>query len=220
MYKAQLLTKVREQTRTGSLLLGPLSLYSSLMEENTIGPDEMNSVAYLSKKRKIQAELLEMPLAKHVCWNNQAKSNTFSSRGEVIFEKVNVANSPDTAMSYAESSSSTPVGNLEGNPFEINSNGPVISYSQIESVRKDLHQLYRDYGLNLSDIYEDYLLEFENHNAYYNSSEDHETVKDVDEVHDYAVSPESQLVNQDARQGSKPKTIDQEFEEYFSMLMM
>ncbi|CAA0820414.1 disease resistance family protein / LRR family protein [Striga hermonthica] len=82
---------------------------------------------------------------------------------EVIRENVNVANSPDTVTSYAESSSSTPVGNLE---------------------------------------------------------EDHVTVKDVDEVLDYAVSPESQLVNQDARRGLKPKTIDQESEEYFSMLMM
>ncbi|CAA0830517.1 Unknown protein [Striga hermonthica] len=184
------------------------------MEENTIGPDEMN------RKRKIEAELVEMPLAKHICWNNQVKKTNPFSRGEGIREKLSVANSLDTVMSYAESSSSTPVGNLEGNPSETKSNATVISYSQIESVRKDLHRLYRDYGLNLSDIYEDYLLEFENDSAYYNSSEDHVSVKDVDEVLDYDVSPESQLVNQDARQGSKPKTIDQEFEEYFSMLMM
>lgn len=39
-------------------------------------PAEVNSIAYLNKKRKLQAELQEMPLPKHVCWGHSLESDS------------------------------------------------------------------------------------------------------------------------------------------------
>ncbi|KAL3628653.1 hypothetical protein CASFOL_027699 [Castilleja foliolosa] len=140
------------------------------MEENMVDAAEINSIAFLNKKRKIQAEL---PLPKHVCWAQKIEqgSNTEQKKARISISAINES---------------------------ILKNASSLKSESISIIHEELNSLYHDYGLDPSDDYEDELLEF-------GIQDD---VKDLD------------VLVSNAEEGSKKLTIDKEFEEYFSMLML
>ncbi|KAK6146907.1 hypothetical protein DH2020_017819 [Rehmannia glutinosa] len=215
-------------------------------------------IAYLNKKRKIQAELLEMPLPKHVCWaqrlkyesssgssteQKKVKSSIFArtesdpesakdsysyddSKTYLSYPKPHSSFEPSTSSaSWDDSSSEINLYSLESRSLTKASS----SKSEPLSVCEELH----DCGLHLSDNYEDHLhlQECDNH-ADCSCSEYQtygiELYKDLDEsLYSNGVGPSNHVlssgrwsVNQDSQQGTRKPTIDKEFEEYFSMLML
>jgi len=80
-------------------------------------------------------------------------------------------------------------------------------------------------GLQAFQNAEDDLLEFGNYDADYNCLEYGESIEDIlysngANPNKYVLSSGRWNVNQDAQSGTRKPTIDQEFEQYFSMLML
>ncbi|KAH6762085.1 far-red-elongated hypocotyl1-like protein [Perilla frutescens var. hirtella] len=101
------------------------------------------------------------------------------------------------------------------------------------SICEELHCLYREYGLHLSDTCEDHLLEFGSYgNCSLSGCQNDATEGCVDESVDnqlysngaagnsYVLSSGRWSVNQDSQEGTRKLTIDKEFEQYFSALML
>ncbi|CDP06595.1 unnamed protein product [Coffea canephora] len=92
--------------------------------------------------------------------------------------------------------------------------------------------LYHDIGLKSSLNYEEHLLEFGSHSncscLECRASFEGYTDKELEEMlysngatpNNYVLSSERWTLNQDTQQGAKKLTIDKEFEQYFSMLML
>ncbi|PIN04755.1 hypothetical protein CDL12_22700 [Handroanthus impetiginosus] len=227
------------------------------MEEKTIIPAEISSVAYLNKKRKFQAELLEMPCPKHVCFGQRLEYDASSdsstapkkarsamyargceSNPESPKDSCSFHSDPDSVLSLHEdattyhyfpethtsvepSASSAGFGGTssEIGLHSLESRSITKSSSSKSGPFEELDCLRQDYGLYTSDKYEE-LLEFD--------GIEHCTQEDLDNLlyangvvpNNYILSSGRWSVNQDTQQGTEKLTIDKEFEQYFSMLML
>lgn len=151
------------------------------------------SIAYLNKKRKPQAELLDTPLPKHVCWGQnefssdltiepkKASSSIFAREVESIPESVSNSYSfPDdvdssmssyddtkTSLSYpkthASVGSSTSTNSWDDTSSQIDLYSIESRTKTKESSKKSESTSISDYGMLLSEIYEDQLLEYGSH---------------------------------------------------------
>ncbi|KAK4419053.1 protein FAR-RED ELONGATED HYPOCOTYL 1 [Sesamum alatum] len=244
------------------------------MEEHTISPAEINSIAYMKKKRKIHAELLGGPSPKHVCWGQKFKYDSSSDSsaepkkvrsiilargGESDQESakdscsfhgdVDSIMSPcddaKTHLSYSETHASvqpcTSSARWGGTSFESGTYSlesrsitkPSSCKSESLSICEELEYLHHDYAALPSEYYEDHLIEFGSHadcscSEYRNDGIEHHSNKDLDDLlylngvapNNYVLSSGRWSVTQDTQPGTRKLTIDKEFEQYFSMLML
>ncbi|KAL7092565.1 hypothetical protein ACP275_12G171200 [Erythranthe tilingii] len=200
-------------------------------------PAEINSIDCMSKKRKLQDELLELPLLKHVCWhqnpelvfssNNAENDESFDQQSakdsnsfhcdadSIMSTDYDDESKPDirypevyetSTSSYCEIHfySSKSVSLTKSNPSQTE------SFTLTEQIKFHNYQ----YGIDPPSLpYEEHLEEFGN------LCVEESTDKQLE---NYVLSSGRWSVNnQGNEQESKKKlTIDKEFEEYFSMLMM
>lgn len=243
------------------------------MEADMINPDDINCIAFLNKKRKLQDELLGMPSPKHVCWGQRlicdfpsgSTTEPKMMRGSIFVRGVESEpksasyiysfpadadmsmSSHDDAKTYlsytkahasAEAAASSTFSDdspSQIDPYSSESRSPKkATYKESESPSsEELHCLYREYGLKLSDNYEDHLLEFGSHGDCSLSGDQNDVIEGcADEGVDdqlysngatdsnFVLSSGRWSVNQDSQEGTKKLTIDKEFEQYFSALML
>ncbi|KAG6430668.1 hypothetical protein SASPL_108740 [Salvia splendens] len=243
------------------------------MEANMITPEEIHSIDYLNKKRKLQDELLVMPLWKHACWDYRLVSE-FPSDSTIDLKMVRgnisargVESGPDSASNSYCFPSDTDMSMSSHDDAKTYLSYPIAhasakscasstlsdgKFSQIglyssenssmlrkensgkfesPSICEDLKCLYHEYGLDLSENYRVHLLECGSDCGF---SEYHNEVIEgcVDEGVDnqlysneatdcnFVLSSGRWSVNQDSQEGTRKPTIDQEFEQYFSALML
>ncbi|KAL8526898.1 hypothetical protein ACS0TY_015951 [Phlomoides rotata] len=161
------------------------------MEEDTISPAEINSIAYLNKKRKPQTELLDTPLPKHVCWGQKLEYD-FSSQSTIEPKKslYSIENRSSTTKASSKKPESTSVIDYELLEYESHGDCSFSEY-QFDGVENcpntDLEDLLYSNGVDSSN---------------------------------YVLSSGRWPVGQESREKTKKLTIDKEFEEYFSMLML
>ncbi|XP_020553487.1 protein FAR-RED-ELONGATED HYPOCOTYL 1-LIKE [Sesamum indicum] len=244
------------------------------MEENTITPAEMNSIAYLNKKRKLHVELLGGPSPKHLCWGKKFEYESSSDSGtepkkvrSIILARggesdpesakdscsfhgdVDSIMSPcddaKTYLSYSETRVSvqpcTSSARWGGTSFQSglysleSRSGTKSSSCKSESLSicEELEYLHNDYATLPSDYYEDHLIEFGSHadcscSEYQNDGTEHHCNKDLgDLLYSSGVAPSNYVlssgrwsVTHDTQPATRKLTIDKEFEQYFSSLML
>ncbi|KAL1549221.1 protein FAR-RED ELONGATED HYPOCOTYL 1-like [Salvia divinorum] len=244
------------------------------MEANMITPDEIYSIDYLNKKRKLQDELLVMPLSKHACWDHRLVSefpsdstmNLKMVRGNISARGVesgpdSASNSycfpSDTDMSMtshddAKTYFSFPIAHASAksgasSSFSDDKSSQIGLYSsenrsltkensgkfESPSICEDLKCLYHKYSLDLSHNYGVHLLECGSQADCIFSEYQNEVIEGcVDEGIDnqlysneatdsnFVLSSGRWSVNQDSHKGTRKPTIDKEFEQYFSALML
>ncbi|KAL0309873.1 UNVERIFIED_CONTAM: protein FAR-RED ELONGATED HYPOCOTYL 1, partial [Sesamum radiatum] len=101
------------------------------------------------------------------------------------------------------------------------------------SICEELEYLHHDYPTLPSDYYEDHLIEFGSHadcscSEYQNDGTEHHCDKDLrDLLYSNGVAPINYVLSsgrwsvaQDTQPGTRKLTIDKEFEQYFSSLML
>ncbi|XP_056172596.1 uncharacterized protein LOC115672272 isoform X1 [Syzygium oleosum] len=232
------------------------------------------------RKRKLQPELLILPLPKHQCWDRGTiHFSTFNKHLEkddiskvAIKGKVDVGDSNDGSRPesekdsniFVENSDSTMslygIGNCETESASISNrhsasstsyrcaNSENSSYSShcmmmldkedgkdnLVLGLQDVIPLSRDSQLRVQEILEEHLLEFGNHADHICSEEGKDCIDQCpdDETEDiiysnggppsnkFVLSSGRWIVNQEAQHGTRRPTIDQEFEQYFSTLML
>ncbi|XP_010047842.2 protein FAR-RED ELONGATED HYPOCOTYL 1 [Eucalyptus grandis] len=243
------------------------------MDQDDENPSNIN------RKRKLQPELLVLPLPKHQCWDQGTiQFSTFNKHLEkddiskvAIKGKVDVSDNNDgtrpesekDSYSFVEYSDSTMslygMDNCETESTSISNLHSVLStscgcansenpsYSSHSTMvldkedsndnlvpgLQDVIPLSHNSQLRVKQILEEHLLEFGNH-------ADHiclEEGKDfIDQCHDdetediiysngepsnnFVLSSGRWIVNREAQHSTRRPTIDQEFEQYFSMLML
>ncbi|KAL5809295.1 hypothetical protein ACOSQ3_029986 [Xanthoceras sorbifolium] len=258
------------------------------MEPNNVNPSEIKSfhitgqrtnVIDLNKKRKLEAELLGLPIAKHKCWNGSLPLKSLSileknpkvedfdttiikgtaeddgSENESAKDSNNVVEDSDSAMSeHGESKfeagdaktwsyhhTSSSLSNWSSSSFKDNScTSDSITASeggdskeQFAFVGEENHPSHHVDGLLIAETFDDPLIGDGNNvhelcPGYGNVTEEQYTEKDIDtllysnEVNPnvYVLSSGRWSVNQDSQIGKRKPTIDQEFEQYFSTLML
>ncbi|KAI3447704.1 hypothetical protein Pfo_004369 [Paulownia fortunei] len=250
------------------------------MEGSTGSPAGINrvldtsNIAYLNKKRKLQDELLEMPLPKHICWGQslecdsspgsstkpkKVENDKFARGGESDPESAKDSNSfhcnADSIMSTddeaktdlgypeicASDEPSTSSASWAGTSSEIGLYSSecrsltTSSSSEPESlsISEQLDCPHYQYGLHPPLNYEGHLGEFGSHadcscSEYRNDGMEQCTDKELENLlYSNGVAPSNFVlssgrwsVNQEAQQEGKKQTIDKEFEQYFSMLML
>ncbi|CAI9762013.1 unnamed protein product [Fraxinus pennsylvanica] len=240
-----------------------------MMEEEVNSPVEINrmkqtSFVDLSKKRKLHAEQLNMPLPKHICSNRilECKSDP---RAKEVYPCLTMGEINGLARGYETDTESAKDSNSEekielGSPKACSSDQPSTSSVSWDSFKNSVYSLesrsltksssskaessnfsgehdcpHRNFGLNPSLNYEEHLLELVSHvecscSEYRINSIGDYTDKELEDVlYSNGVAPSSYVlssgrwtVNQDtdAQPGTKKLTIDKEFEQYFSMLML
>lgn len=254
-----------------------------MMEEEVNSPVEINrmkqtSFVDLSKKRKLQAEQLNMPMPKHICSNRilECKSDP---RAKEVYPCLTMGEINGLARGYETDTESAKDSNsfftrdsdsimsisgeekIElGSPKACSSDQPSTSSVSWDSFKNSLYSLesrsltksssskaessnfsgehdcpHHNFGLNPSLNYEEHLLELVSHvecscSEYrINSIGDYTDKELEDMLHSNGVAPSSYVlssgrwtVNQDTdtQPGTKKLTIDKEFEQYFSMLML
>ncbi|KAF8029289.1 hypothetical protein BT93_E1847 [Corymbia citriodora subsp. variegata] len=254
----------------------PLSLSLSLcwdMDQDEENPSE------ITRKRKLQPELLVLPLPKQQCWDRGTiHFSTFNKHLEkediskvAIDGKVDVGDSNDgtrpesekDSNNFVENSDSTVslygIHNCETESTSISSrhsvsstsygcaNSENSSYSSHSMMMldkedgkdnlvlglQDIIPLSHDSQLRVKQILEEHLLEFGNHVDQICLEEEKDC---IDQCHDdetegiiysngapsnnFVLSSGRWTVNREAEHGTRRPTIDQEFEQYFSMLML
>ncbi|KAL7133857.1 hypothetical protein ABFS83_12G168200 [Erythranthe nasuta] len=205
--------------------------------EETRSPSEINSIDCLSKKRKLQDELLELPLLKHVCWhqNPELASSSIMAECDESFDQQSAKDSnsfhcdPDSIMStdyddeskpdirypevYETSTSSySEIHFYSSKSVSLTKSNP--SQTESLSLTEQINVPNYQYGIDPPSLpYEEHLEEFEN------LCVEESTDK---ELENYVLSSGRWSVNNQGneQEGKKKLTIDKEFEEYFSMLMM
>ncbi|KAK4392255.1 protein FAR-RED ELONGATED HYPOCOTYL 1 [Sesamum angolense] len=197
----------------------------------------ITSTAYLNKKRKLQDELQEMPLPKHVCWDQslesdslldsstepkKVQSNNFARGGESDTEsakdKTSAGSYERTSSSVSWADSSSEVGLYSSNSTSLTK----LSCSEPESISitEQLDRADSQYGLGPSLNYDC--------SEYRNEDIEQRTEKELENLlHSNGVAPGNYVlssgrwsVNQDTQHEGKKLTIDKEFEQYFAMLML
>ncbi|XP_010528448.1 PREDICTED: protein FAR-RED ELONGATED HYPOCOTYL 1-like [Tarenaya hassleriana] len=170
----------------------PSQITRCSISNNVLNMEAVN----LSRKRKFQTEQLELlPLPKHVCFDENKNKNSSDPSPEV--ESVKDSNSFATAEGSDYSTLSVNSGSMEcSNEIKSESSSSSLGESMLQNpiegyIEKDI----------VDFLYPD------------------EDVKDYNAT--YVLSSGRWTVNQDSsRQNTRKPTIDQEFEQYFSMLML
>ncbi|KAL8526899.1 hypothetical protein ACS0TY_015951 [Phlomoides rotata] len=193
------------------------------------------SIAYLNKKRKPQTELLDTPLPKHVCWGQKLEYD-FSSQSTI--EPKKVSSSIFTRVESAPESVSNSYS------FPDDSDSSMSSYDDTKTslpYPKSLYSIENRSSTTKASSKKpestsviDYeLLEYESHGDCSFSEYQFDGVEncpntDLEDLlysngvdsSNYVLSSGRWPVGQESREKTKKLTIDKEFEEYFSMLML
>lgn len=255
------------------------------MDEINKNPSELHSshvckelntnIMDLNKKRKLQAELLDLPLPKHKCCGRSFSSQIVypldedteieDLHAQIVKEETNGetiddGSEPDSAKDsnslagYSDSVISV-YGEAKFEPecektcpynypysSSVNWGGnssrddlySLKSTRMTPDVRKDKMTFFSgEHNPLVSQNLEEQLLEFGNDidfmcSEYRDGMAEHSTDKELADMpyssgmkpNNYVLSSGRWSVNQDAQIGTRKPTIDQEFEQYFSMLML
>ncbi|KAK2657838.1 hypothetical protein Ddye_010890 [Dipteronia dyeriana] len=259
------------------------------MEEDNVDPSRTSSSSLrateqrtgnvvLNKKRKLRADLLGLPVAKHKCWNESlplkslevedidatiikvtAKGGDFDegSKYESANDSNSVEESFDSAMSgYGESKFESENGitrsyqrlssssknwsfcSFKDSSYSSDSTSMtegVVDKQQTAFVGEEHPPSHHVDGLHSAENFDDPPIGYGSHNihdllypGYGNDTEDQYTGEEIEDIlHLNVVNPSSFVlssgrwgVNQESEIGKRKPTIDQEFEQYFSMLML
>ncbi|KAK3226347.1 hypothetical protein Dsin_006209 [Dipteronia sinensis] len=231
----------------------------------------------LKKKRKLGADLLGLPAAKHKCWNGSLtlKSLEMEDNDATIikvtaegghFDERSKQESANDSNSFEESFDSAMSGHGESK-FE-SENGITCSYQRLSSssnywsfcsfkdssnssdstsmtegvvdkqqtafVGEEHPPSHHVDGLHVAENFDNPPIGYGSHNVhdlcpgYGNDTEDQYTGEVIEDIlHLNEVNPNSFVLssgrwglNQESEIGKRKPTIDQEFEQYFSMLML
>ncbi|KAG8376917.1 hypothetical protein BUALT_Bualt09G0114000 [Buddleja alternifolia] len=220
------------------------------MDENmSCLADEVNSIISLNKKRKFQAEMPETPLPKHVCLgqrlgrDSSSGSSTKPKKAEIDiftrgeshpqsskdsnsfhgdtdsfmspYTKTYAPDEPSTSSaSWSEDSSKMDLYSLESRSVTKSRS----SKSESLSIFQELNYPYY--------TYEEHLLEFGSHvdcslSGYRDDGVEQCKDDDLENLlYSNGVVASNYVLSSDAQQGAKKLTIDKEFEQYFSTLML
>ncbi|XWS59834.1 hypothetical protein CRYUN_Cryun08bG0155900 [Craigia yunnanensis] len=231
------------------------------------------NIVDLNKKRKLEAELLDLPVSKHQCWKLRlsSKSPTFGSipevegfspcafkgKGGAVYDvsetgsakdSNSFAEDSDSAMSVhaeakfgtedakyllynrASSSSSDWGSSFQGSCYSSDDT-TVASRGVEKEVLSSPGGEPEPADVELADNLEESLAEYgidHIYSGYGNYAIEQYQDKEIEEFLNsdganpnvYVLSSGRRSVNQDAPQTTRKPTIDQEFEQYFSMLML
>ncbi|KAL1321578.1 protein FAR-RED ELONGATED HYPOCOTYL 1 isoform X1 [Arachis hypogaea] len=194
------------------------------MEETEESPSQMNrlqvdgmygiSFAEFNKKRKLQSDQLDLVRPKHKCWVGSFCSEhaSMSDENQVLESVHNQMVKIRTDAAFLDERSE-PESAKDSNSFMEDSD-TAISVNKEAKLDVDTY-LYENYAghaysedgkdgaeLAIEEEFEDFLLS-----------------NGVD-PNMYVLSSGRRNVNREAQSSTRPPTIDQEFEEYFSMLML
>ncbi|XP_059647083.1 uncharacterized protein LOC132293561 [Cornus florida] len=165
-------------------------------------------------------------------------SNSFAADGD---SSMSVSGEAKMELEYAKASSSELRSTSSDNwstssskniLYSLDSRLMTISSDSEKptSVDRELDSPHQILGLHIPLNFDDHLLELENHIGY--GCSDHENEQYTDKAledmlysngvipNNYVLSSGRWNVNQETQPGKKKLTIDKEFEEYFSMLML
>ncbi|KAL5549877.1 hypothetical protein UlMin_000053 [Ulmus minor] len=220
------------------------------MEQNNAIPSQIHSTRVVKvlraiRKRKLQAEPLDLPFSKQKCCDRPVsilfevakgvEEGPPSDEGSEM-ESMNDSNSfigeSDTATSvYKKSKMEVEYGKTNDRPASSSYVNRVYDCFEKESLKMENASSSKgELGfLNL----EEQLLEFGSHTGYTGAEYKDESMENYtnEELSDvlsangvnpnvYVLSSGRWTVNQEAASESRKPTIDQEFEQYFSMLML
>ncbi|KAF8101882.1 hypothetical protein N665_0201s0189 [Sinapis alba] len=161
--------------------------------------------AEMSKKRKFQtdqSELSLLPLSKHTCFENAASSDSINARSELDSEY---------SVSCVNSTSMECENEIE---MKEESSGS-CSEDKMISFQSHLDFIYGTQNL------EDFSDKDIENILYLDEEEEEEECKGCSSDTNFVLSSGRWTVDRDStRHGSKKPTIDQEFEQYFSTLML
>ncbi|RYR15809.1 hypothetical protein Ahy_B04g072755 isoform B [Arachis hypogaea] len=206
------------------------------MEETEESPSQMNrlqvdgmygiSFAEFNKKRKLQSDQLDLVRPKHKCWVGSFCSEhaSMSDENQVLESVHNQMVKIRTDAAFLDERSE-PESAKDSNSFMEDSDTAI-------SVNKEA-KLDADTYLYVFNDNKEHLLELENYagHAYSEDGKDGAELAIEEEFEDfllsngvdpnmYVLSSGRRNVNREAQSSTRPPTIDQEFEEYFSMLML
>nr|XP_029153723.1 protein FAR-RED ELONGATED HYPOCOTYL 1 isoform X2 [Arachis hypogaea] len=196
------------------------------MEETEESPSQMNrlqvdgmygiSFAEFNKKRKLQSDQLDLVRPKHKCWVGSfcSKHASMSDENQVLESVHNQMVKIQTDAAFLDERSE-PESAKDSNSFMEDSD-TAISVNKEAKLDADtyLYEKEENYAghaysedgkgaeLAIEEEFEDFLLS-----------------NGVD-PNMYVLSSGRRNVNREAQSSTRPPTIDQEFEEYFSMLML
>ncbi|KAK4745964.1 hypothetical protein SAY87_012276 [Trapa incisa] len=212
----------------------------------------------LTKKRKLQRELLSLPVQKQMCLSRgSTPSSTQQGCSKIGYLQPNViakekdgaassqSESAEGSNSFMEESTSiiSASSELQTTPTASDviwgsNSSENITYSSDVNEVKDMEirdkeyisSLYSDGPINLRRILEEQILEFEtqpdyNGNHLMEHSADNETENVLYSNHEtnansYVLSSGRWNIERDGQATARKPTIDKEFEQYFSMLML
>ncbi|KAK1563638.1 hypothetical protein Q3G72_030497 [Acer saccharum] len=258
------------------------------MEEDNVNPSRSNSFSLRAteqrtdvdsnKKRKLRADLLGLPAAKHKCWNGSlplkslameendatlikvtAEGGDFDegSKQDSAYDSNSFEESSDSAMSghgeskfesengmtcsyqrHSSSSNNWSFCSFKDSSYSSDSTsmteGVVVDKQQTAFVGEEHPPSHHVDGLHLAVNFDDPPIGYGSFNVhdlcpgYGNDTEDQYTGKEIEDIlHSNQVNPNSLVlssgrwgVNQESEIGKRKPTIDQEFEQYFSMLLL
>ncbi|XWS43736.1 hypothetical protein CRYUN_Cryun16bG0129300 [Craigia yunnanensis] len=233
-------------------------------------PNRSLNIVDLNKKRKLEAELLGLPVSKHQCWKRNLSSKpptfgsipevegfspcTFKGKGGAVYD-VSKTGSAKDSNSFAEDSDSAMSVHAEANKFGTE-DAKYLLYDRASSSSSDWGSssqgsLYSSNGttvasrgaekevlsspadVELAENIEESLVEYGSHIDYIYSGYRNYTIeqyqdKEIEEIlnsdgansNAYVLSSGRWGVNQEAPRTRRKTTTDQEFEQYFSTLML
>ncbi|XP_022747248.1 protein FAR-RED-ELONGATED HYPOCOTYL 1-LIKE-like [Durio zibethinus] len=246
--------------------------------ENETNPSQIKSllnIDHLSKKRKLGAELLGLPVSKHQCWKRSLSSKpptfggilevegfspcTFKGKGGAVYDisetgsakdSNSFAKDSDSAMSvhaeakfrtedanYLQYDRSSSFSSDWGSSFQVShysSSGTTVASRGVEKeVLSSPGGEPEPADVELAENLEESLVEYGSHidyiySRYGNYNIEQYQDKEIEEILNsngakpnvYVLSSGRWSVNLEAPQTRRKPTIDQEFEQYFSMLML
>ncbi|KAF5471644.1 hypothetical protein F2P56_008419 [Juglans regia] len=201
-----------------------------------------NNTVDLNKKRKLQAGQSDLPIPKHKCWDRSFASEpvfVFEKNPEVesIFPNIINGKTERAAMDYE----AEPESGKDSNSFGGDSNSATSSYDEAKvQLEKDKlaflsgeHPSHHD-ELQAFQTLEEHLVDLCDQvdytsSVYGNDCIEQPTDNELEDILDshgvnptnmYVLSSERWTVGQDAQPGTRKQTIDQEFEQFFSNLML
>ncbi|XP_015960799.1 protein FAR-RED ELONGATED HYPOCOTYL 1 isoform X2 [Arachis duranensis] len=189
------------------------------MEETEESPSQMNrlqvdgmygiSFAEFNKKRKLQSDQLDLVRPKHKCWVGSfcSKHASTSDENQVLESVHNQMVKIQTDAAFLDERSE-PESAKDSNSFMEDSD-TAISVNKEAKLDADTYLYGHAYSEDGKDGAELAIEEFE----------DFLLSNGVD-PNMYVLSSGRRNVNREAQSSTRPPTIDQEFEEYFSMLML
>ncbi|RYR62126.1 hypothetical protein Ahy_A04g019487 [Arachis hypogaea] len=205
------------------------------MEETEESPSQMNrlqvdgmygiSFAEFNKKRKLQSDQLDLVRPKHKCWVGSfcSKHASMSDENQVLESVHNQMVKIQTDAAFLDERSE-PESAKDSNSFMEDSDTAI-------SVNKEA-KLDADTYLYVFNDNKEHLLELENYAGHAYSEDGKGAELAIEEEFEdfllsngvdpnmYVLSSGRRNVNREAQSSTRPPTIDQEFEEYFSMLML